>query len=756
MNYNQKSSLFIIIVVVLLVMHSLVSCTNLAGKQSIKEPTDTHQKMVKILADLGKKISQPDNPYDSGARVRLCDSLLGTMHDVGPSLDILFRKANALLEYGDEKQAVTIYEHLGTFTYENANSRNVLLAEMGMAYLRLGERNNCVSGHASESCIMPIRGNGIHQSKTGSQKAIAIYETLLAANPDDLDSRWLLNIAYMTLGEYPGKVPAKWLIPDLDKTGKFRVKPFEDIAPGLKLNVNNRAGGVIADDFNNDGYLDLVTSAWGLDDPMYFMLNNGDGTFSDRSQASGINTIMGGLNITSTDYNNDGWTDIFVLRGGWQAQGGFGNQPNSLLRNNGDGTFTDVTIDAGLLSFHPTQTATWNDFNNDGWLDVFIGNEAMSATDIHPCELYLNNRNGTFTNIATPQLLDIAAFVKGVTSGDYNNDGWADIFISTQNGQLLLLENLKALGQTAVFGIVSEKAGLKQSTRTFGTGFFDYDNDGWLDIFICNYDFQRPLSYYAAKEALSPSEDVTGKLCFYRNNRNGTFSDVTKSVGVNQIVFAMGNNFGDIDNDGFLDLYFGTGNPNYRSLVPNKMFKNLGGKKFVDVTASARVGNLQKGHGISFADLDNDGDQDLYAEMGGAFHGDGYPSALYLNPGQSDNNWICLKLEGVKSNRAAIGAKVTVKFQENGQQRIVYREVNSGASFGCSPLRREIGIGQATVIDEIIVTWPATGIIQSVKNVQPNQFIKIKEGQEGLEKVELKKLVFRKADGTIPMCAPVQ
>lgn len=143
-------------------------------------------------------------------------------------------------------------------------------------------------------------------------------------------------------------------------------------------------------------------------------------------------------------------------------------------------------------------------------------------------------------------------------------------------------------------------------------------------------------------------------------------------------------------------------------------------------------------------------------DLGGAFRGDAFPSALYVNPGQNNNNWIYLKLEGTKSNRAAIGTKITVKFRENGKERMVYRKLNSGGSFGCSPFRREIGIGQASTIDEIILTWPASGITQVLKNVQPNQYIRVKEGQEGFEKIELNKLTFKKADGSIPMCAPLQ
>lgn len=719
---------------------------------------NSHQKMIDLLAEARQKSLHPDNLYASDRRIQFSDSVIAAAgNDMAQRLNMQFVKAATLLEYGDEAQSVAIYEDLLKYVQEDTTALNRVLKGLGVAYLRLGERNNCVDGHNAESCILPIKGGGVHHDKTGARKAIQVYEKLLTQAPDDYDSRWLLNIAYMTLGEYPAKVPAQWLIPNLDKyTASQRVTPFLDLAPDLKLNTNNRSGGVIVDDFDNDGFLDIVSSAWGLDDPMHFFRNNGDGTFSDLSQPSGLSAITGGLNMTSTDYNNDGWLDIFVLRGGWQGQFGFGNQPNSLLRNNGDGTFTDVTEAAGILSFHPTQTATWNDFNNDGWLDVFIGNETTSPDDLHPCELYLNNQDGTFTNTALPNLVHIIAFVKGVTSGDYNNDGWPDIFISTQHGQFLLLENQRVLNSPPMFSVVNEKAGFPKGTRTFPTGFFDFDNDGWLDIFVCNYDFDRPLSHYAALEALKKANDETGKVRLFKNNRDGTFSDVSQKVNLNPIVFAMGANFGDIDNDGFLDLYFGTGNPNYRSLVPNKLLKNIGSKRFEDVTVAARVGNLQKGHGVAFADLDNDGDQDIFTDMGGAFRGDAYPSSLYLNMEENANHWIYLKLEGTKSNRAAIGAKVTVKFTENGKKRMVYREVNSGASFGCSPLRREIGIGAATMIDEITIQWPASGITQTVTNVQPNQFLKIKEGTEGYEQAQLKKLVFRKADGSIPMCAPTE
>jgi hypothetical protein len=203
----------------------------------------------------------------------------------------------------------------------------------------------------------------------------------------------------------------------------------------------------------------------------------------------------------------------------------------------------------------------------------------------------------------------------------------------------------------------------------------------------------------------------------------------------------MGGNFGDIDNDGYPDLYFGTGNPDFGSLIPNKLFKNIGGKKFADVTRSSRTGNLQKGHGVSFADFRNNGLQDIFIEMGGAYIGDAYKSALYLNPRQNSNNWICLKLIGVKSNRSAIGSRIKVTFTEDGVQRSVYKDVNSGGSFGSSPLRQEIGVGRAAVIDNIEIRWAASGTVQHLYKVDPDQFLEITE-KGGVTTLNLKKLKF--------------
>ena len=542
------------------------------------------------------------------------------------------------IKLGHEDSAISILQPLSDqakLINQPAFSTEVL-KNLALAYLRLGERTNCIMGHSEGSCIFPIKDSGVYRETAPTEKGIKLYEDLLKMNAEDVESRWLLNIAYMTIGEYPGKVPSSYLIPGLDTdTSSYKVKPFQDIAGNLKLNATrNMAGGTIVDDFNNDGLLDIINSAWGLEESMHYYKNNGDNTFTDVSKLSGLDKIKGGLNIIQADYNNDGYTDILVLRGAWGGE--FGKQPNTLLKNMGNGTFKDVTIESGILSFHPTQTATWADFNNDGWLDLFIGNETSSPDHPHASELYLSNKDGTFTNVANEAKCAGLGYVKGVTSGDYNNDGYPDIFISGLDDLKFLLKNKGLKSRVPQFENATHEAGFdKDTTNTFPTWFWDYDNDGWQDIFVCGYLFNGSLAKIAGAEALHKPLDNVSKMYLYKNNHDGTFSNVSKDVGLDHTVMAMGSNFGDVDNDGWLDMYLGTGNPDYRSLVPNKMFKNIDGKKFADVTGSARVGNLQKGHAVAFADIDNDGDEDIFTETGGAYVGDGYFNSFYLNPGRT-------------------------------------------------------------------------------------------------------------------------
>lgn len=708
--------------------------------KSKKQPPN--QYMINLLKEAAKNDYNAENVFSPEAMVKRCDSIIEASNDKDVLTKALNDKANALLQLGQEQNAIDIFENLlKHVSLGDLDKRQLLLKSLANAYLRLGERKNCYNMHNAESCIFPIANGGIHQDKTGAMKAIELYKTILADNPGDFESLWLMNIAYMAAGIYPSQVPPQYLLKIRNDDSMHVVKPFADVAGSLGIDYKSIAGGSIVDDFNNDGYPDIILSSWSLTEPMKYYRNNADGSFTDVSDSSGLGYLTGGLNILQTDYNNDGLKDIFVLRGGWKGK--FGNNPNSLLKNNGDGTFTDVTKQAGLLSFHPSQTATWADFNNDGWLDVFIGNETSPGGEANPCQLYMNNKNGTFTETAKAAGCDILKFVKGVTSGDYNNDGLTDIFLSTLNGNKILLKNETGSDGKIKFTDVSKAAGLANNlVRTFPTWFWDYDNDGWLDILVCGYEFTESLSYYAAAEALQSPIGNAGKVFLFRNKHDGTFEDVSASSGLNSIAFAMGANFGDIDNDGYLDFYLGTGNPQLRSAVPNKLFKNVDGKRFLDITTAARVGNLQKGHAVSFADLDNDGSEDIYIKMGGAYKGDAYESSFYVNPGQNNNHWISLLLQGTASNKVAIGARIKVTFNDNGVERSVYRDVNSGGSFGANPLRQHIGIGQAIAIKKVEITWPATRKVQVFENLPIDANIKIIEGDDKPVIYQLKRLHF--------------
>jgi len=721
------------------------ACTN--GSSANKE-------MIHLLSTIAATENDHRNTFAPEAKLRYFDSLLKVSVLYADSATAQYGRASALLELGEEEKAIAIYEAmLQRLPYWMTDDQKIIEKDLAIAYLRLGERKNCIYDHNGESCIYPIAGKGIHTIKQGAEKAIVLYKKLLEDDPGDIESRWLLNLAYMATGGYPYEVPPSLLLNLTTPDTGFTVKPFTDMAGRLGLNIKNQAGGSIVDDFNNDGYVDIVTSSWSLHEGMHYFVNNGNGTFRDMAASAGINELTGGLNLMQTDYNNDGWKDIFVLRGAWRGQ--YGKEPNSLLRNNGDGTFTDVTREAGLLSFHPTQTATWADFNNDGWLDVFIGNETSPGNDINPCEFYINNHHGAFTELAANAGCNLTVFVKGVTSADYDNDGWMDIFVSTLNGKKILLKNEGLTNGAVHFKDVSFNAGLTNNlSGTFTTWFWDYDNDGWPDILVSSYEFTKSLSWYATLEALHTPQGASGHIFLYRNKHDGTFEEVSEKTGLNKIAFSMGGNFGDIDNDGWPDLYLGTGNPQYTSLVPNKMFKNINGNHFADITIPARVGNLQKGHGVSFADLDNDGDQDIYIEMGGAYVGDAYENALYVNPAQNNNHQITISLEGKQCNRAAIGARIKVTFTDNGVKRAVFRDVNSGGSFGANPLRQHIGIGQATGVEEIEIQWPGNSSTQVIKQVPVDAIINIKQNEPAFTITRLKKFNFQSITPNTIDCFP--
>jgi hypothetical protein len=667
------------------------------------------QTLARAVDHLGQLLD-PNDP-DSYAATR--PDQLGRVH---------FSLAQLLAYQGEMGPAIQHW--LEAYKLAKASSPQMapeLEEVLGTAYLHKSEMENEVYRKPADRCIFPPRKPVRVQKVEDLEKSILYLTRFLEKKPDTLEVKWLLNLAYMYMGKYPAGVPSKYLIAPSVFASKENLGRFTDVAPAAGLNSFSMAGGVIVDDFENNGLLDIVTSSYDQCESLHYFHNNGDGTFTDRAAQAGLSDQLGGLNLIQTDYNNDGCIDIFVLRGGWQAP-----MRDSLLRNNCDGTFTDVTQSAGLAEPIASQTAVWTDIDNDGFLDLFIGNEQG------PSRLYHNKGDGTFEDIAHSAGVDRVAFTKGVVAADYDNDGFMDLYVSNLGGENFLYHN----NHDRTFTEVGKQAGVQAPWMSFATWFFDYDNDGFPDLFVTSY-YMSPEEILRSQLGL-PHNVETLKL--YHNEGNGTFRDVTVEVGLDKVFDPMGSNFGDIDNDGFLDFYLGTGTPPYGDILPNVLFHNQGGKKFVDVTASSGTGELHKGHGVAFADLENNGQEDLIAETGGAVPGDRHAIRLYENPGNS-NDWITLRLVGVKSNRAAIGARIKVTVENEGLgQRYIYRTVGSGGSFGASPLQQHIGLGKSASMVNLEIWWPATNTRQTFSNVGKNEFLEIKEFEKEYTKLERRRV----------------
>ena len=717
-----------------LILCALVGTLTPLSAETLRDPRGPGTiRMAERLERLADQANPVNNIFLNAERAKLLRSEVAATKDPAQHLSMQFSLACEYLDSGQNAEALqefeTVERRFKTFNQEGYRKNwSKLKFKEALCWMRIGEVTNCLADHNPESCLAPIQGRGVHRIPTGSRNAIQILTEILERNRDDLAARWLLNIAYMTVGDYPDQVPARWLVPPAAFASEYELKRFSDVAGALGLDPMKRSGGSILEDFDEDGNLDVMCSSIGFHDQLRLYHNNGDGTFTERTEQAGLVGEVGGLNLIQADFNNDGFPDVLVLRGGWlRDEGRF---PKSLLRNNGDGTFEDVTEAAGLLSFHPSQTAVWFDYDNDGWIDLFVGNESVGDTT-NRCELYHNNGNGTFTECALECGVGFVGFVKGVCSADFNKDGRPDLFLSVLGGPNVLFRNDGPAGTNSVgkpvwkFTGVAKQAGVTEPLYSFPCWFFDYDNDGWDDLFVSGYRINDVGDICADYLGLPTSAE---RPRLYHNNHDGTFSDVTRETGLYRVLQAMGANFGDLDNDGYLDFYLGTGDPDLATIIPNRMFRNEGGRRFQDVTTSGGFGNLQKGHGISFGDINNDGSQDIYENMGGAVSGDVYHNVLYLNPGNS-NHWITVKLEGVQSNRAGIGAHIRVVAKHASGEQSVYKTVGTGGSFGASPLRQEIGLGQAQSIARMEIFWPRTGRTQVLTGLELDRFYKIKEDE---------------------------
>lgn len=585
-----------------------------------------------------------------------------------------------------------------------------LREKLAIAWLRKGEWDNCISNHNARSCIFPLDAAARHKMQTGSRNALSLLIDYLRIRPEDLEVRWLANLAGQTLGSAEKDIPAAYLLPKETMAALDPAREFADVAHASGVHRMNNAGGSILDDFDGDGHPDLAITVVNACEPMGIYRNDGKGVFSERTKEAGLAGQLGGINANHADFDNDGDLDIYVMRGGWEFP-----MRNSLLRNNGNGTFSDVTFAAGLAApAYATPTSAWADYDNDGFADLFVGNENG------PGQLFRNKGDGTFADDAAKAGVGRVAFAKGAAWGDYDNDGFPDLYVSNYEQENFFYRN----NGDGTFTEMAKALGVEGPIASFPTWFFDYDNDGCQDLFVSSY--VQSVAEVMKELLRRPVAAETMRL--YKNNCRGGFDDVSEATGVNRISMAMGANYGDIDNDGFLDFYLGTGSPSYGALVPNLLFGNDGGKRFVDITTATGTGHLQKGHGIAFADVDGDGDQDIFLHTGGAIPGDAYGNALFRNPGSKGNRWLRVKLTGSKTNRAAIGARIKAVIAEpGGKTRAIHRVVSSGGSFGTSSFEQHIGLGRASAVKSLEIHWPVSGRRQVFENVAADQAIEITE-----------------------------
>jgi len=701
---------------------------------------DSHERMLAALEQVREQ-SYLDTPY-FGEHQRLIAlrerlTLLDDSATVAERYITNFDLASMELELGNVDRAI-IHGQAALSHFSRSEIRETSLYSLKLliakAYLRLGEDQNCCMAPNSEACIFPLAGGGLHEKQEGSRKALPyLYEVAGSkASPVEVrdDARWLIPVAAMTLGEYPEKVPEAYRLTRLDRAGDVSEFPkFTNIAPSLGLDRFGVSGAMLVDDFSGDGEFDVVNSIWDTKVGLAFYKRSTGGEFVELSNEANLTGINGGLNVRHADFDNDGDLDLYVLRGAWLGRKG--RHPNSLLRNDGpdkDGftRFTDVSYACGIAEpAYPAISAEWADYDLDGDLDLFVGNETANGLNA-PCQLFRNDGIGgngmvRFVDVAVTAGVDVQAYVRGVSWGDFNNDRYPDLFVSRYDGANLLFQN-RGDGS---FTDVAELLGVTLPHRSFPAWFWDYDCDGHLDIFVSNYarDNGPYVTYYQGKII-----DSQWLAKLYRNDGAGRFRDVTSEVGLDVPMMPMGSNFGDLDNNGYPDIYMGTGTPNFSNLVPNQLLMNEEGKRFIDQTVASGLGHLQKGHGVSFADFDRDGDLDVFEQIGGAFSGDRFYDAVFENPGFG-NHWLEVRLRGKYSNSFGIGCRLRVVLDDAGKERSVFTWMNSGGSFGSNPLIAHLGLGKATSIKKLEVFWPVTGITQVFTEIPMDQRIMVTEDE---------------------------
>ncbi len=626
----------------------------------------------------------------------------------------------------------------------NRQARHLYFSAL-VTHIYLADCNKKDSPNSSHDKIFPSWQNTCPSENQHLITAISILKQLLAINADDLTAKWLLNLAYMKIGQYPKGVPKNYLIDPAVFESAENIPRFKNIASQIGIDHFGLSGGTLLEDLDGDNLIDIIATSVDIRTQIRYFHNNGDGTFIDKTAEAGLLGITGGDNIIQGDYDNDGFVDLFIVRGAWL--GSLDNYPYTLLHNNGNGTFTDVTIKAGLAKkFYPALSVAWADFDNDGYLDLYVGSQmslntllpaavdptTTAAVKFYPSQLFHNNGNGTFTDIAKEAGVENRHHTTAVSWGDYDKDGYPDLYVSNLGSNNRLYHN----NRNKTFTDVAMELNVTEPFYSTTAWFWDFNNDGNLDIFVPNYTIVTD-EIIAGYLNLPIAQKTANRL--YRGDGQGGFRDVSSEQDFNYPIAGAGSNLGDIDNDGFPDLFLGNSPLFNEGIFPQKVLRTVKGKHFSDITKAGGFGYIGEGSCVSFADLDNDGDQDILQEITDPQFGP-QTTNLFENPGFG-NNWITIKLIGVKSNRSAIGARIQIEVKEKDGNRFIYADVNSGGSFGANSLQQEIGLGQAVKINSLKIFWPTSNLTQIFENVPINEFLEIHEGDDKYRTVKRKKIM---------------
>ncbi|RLD61636.1 MAG: hypothetical protein DRJ01_07545 [Bacteroidetes bacterium] len=473
----------------------------------------------------------------------------------------------------------------------------------------------------------------------------------------------------------------------IDKSVKKNQISFTKVDTGNIVNDLGYSQAVAWGDFNNDLYPDIYVSNSWINDNNLVYINNTNGSFTKITTGIIANDNANSNGCSWGDYNNDGFIDLFVSN--------VNNQKNFLYKNNGDNTFKKITQGDIVNDTSWSYGCCWGDYDKDGYLDMFVSNWKDQCNS-----LYHNNQDGTFTKILTGEIVNSVSNTFNASWADFDNDGFPDLYV-TNIGQNYLYQNING----KYFEQINKGSIVTDDACSYGCSIADYNNDGYLDVFVANWN---------------------GKNFLYKNNGNFSFSKIDEFPFNTDKENSEGSSWGDFNNDGFIDLFITNDGV-------NSLYQNVDGQYFVKLTNTILTSTENNSNGTSWTDFDNDGDLDLFIANGG-----NQKNLFYINSG-NENHWIKLKLIGKTSNKSAIGAKIKIRY---GNNKVQYHEISSQTGGGCgsqNDLTQHFGIGFNQIIDSLKIIW-SSGIIDNFTNLQTDTLIIIKEsGNNGI--VDLDKTI---------------